>query len=377
MTLRMRVLPRFPATISGTKGTKVVRDGVNLQVNLDFSSLTQIPAPISDTTTFFALWDEGQDSFLRMSFYDAFNSLAGFSAMSAATYDPQGIAGDAFDRANHTGTQAASTVTGLTSAISSIADKQDKVFLTFGQCRLALSGGNIALTRRNGRLLTIDGVHQVIPSGGITLAPTALTPGTLYYVYAYMNTGTMTLEASTTGHSADATTGVEIKTGDSTRTLVGMARPITGPAWADAIGQRFVRSWFNRKSEAMRKAFTAIRSTTSTSFVEINSEIRCEWLQWSDEIPTAHIQGTASNDTANVRTITAIGWDGTEDANASVSVTSATGLAYNCSTSAPKEGLSEGYHYATLKGAVSAASTGNWTGGITGIFTSMSVRIGQ
>ena len=40
------------------------------------------------------------------------------ASMEAATYDPQGIEGDAFDRANHTGTQP----------MESISDKQGKVF---------------------------------------------------------------------------------------------------------------------------------------------------------------------------------------------------------------------------------------------------------
>lgn len=41
----------------------------------------------------------------------------GVSDMLASVYDPQGIAADAFDRANHTGEQAISTVTGLQTAL--------------------------------------------------------------------------------------------------------------------------------------------------------------------------------------------------------------------------------------------------------------------
>lgn len=39
------------------------------------------------------------------------------SGMEAATYDPQGVEDDAFDRTNHTGAQAISTVTGLQTAL--------------------------------------------------------------------------------------------------------------------------------------------------------------------------------------------------------------------------------------------------------------------
>lgn len=41
----------------------------------------------------------------------------GSGDMSASTYDPQNIAGDTFARANHTGSQAISTITGLQSAL--------------------------------------------------------------------------------------------------------------------------------------------------------------------------------------------------------------------------------------------------------------------
>lgn len=384
MSIRMRVLPRFPASVSGSNGITVVKTSgsVDLVVQNAYDQMIRIPSVINPDSRFLLVWNEDDNSYSIMSFTDTFVAALDIAGlMQESVYDPQGKHADAFARANHTGTQAQSTIINLVSDLatitSNIALKVDKATAGFGQCRLTLSGGNLLLSRFNGQWLMINGAMQSIPSAGVTLAATGLTVGTLYYIYAYMNSGTMTLEASTTTHATDATLGIEIKSGDATRTLVGMARPITGPAWADSISQRFVRSWFNRKPEAMRKAFTAIRSTTSLSFTEINTEIRCEWLQWADEVPQAHIQGTAANVSSNIYTVTAIGWDGTPDANTSNSITSATGLFVNCSTSAPKEGLSEGYHYATLMGAVSAASTGQWTSGISGVFTSLSARIGQ
>jgi hypothetical protein len=83
-----------------------------------------------------------------------------------------------------------------------------------GQCKLSKSGANLILLPYKGNKLTINGTSQSIPAAGITLAPPATTL-TLYYIYAYMNAGVMTLEASTTAHVTDATTGVEIKSGDS------------------------------------------------------------------------------------------------------------------------------------------------------------------
>lgn len=56
----------------------------------------------------------------RNAVYDKIESLVlggGSGDMLEATYDPQGIGGDAFARANHTGTQAIATVSGLQAAL--------------------------------------------------------------------------------------------------------------------------------------------------------------------------------------------------------------------------------------------------------------------
>jgi hypothetical protein len=414
MTLRMRVLPRFPATITATNGLTVERPTgtPDLIVKPDFGQLVQIPSVGDGDNVFFIAWDRGLELYRIMSFNDLFSGVAG-EFMPISVYDPQGISADAFARANHTGVQAIATITGLQAALdaklalaggtmtgvidmnshkvtnvtdgSASADAVNKgqidtleAVRAFGQCRLALSGGNLVLSRYNGRLITINGTHQQVPAGGVSLAATSLTPGTTYLIYAFMSGGTMTLEASATAHATDATTGVEIKSGDATRTLVGMARPITGPAWADSATQRFVRSWFNRKPTSTRNSFTANRTTTSTSQVEINTEIRNEWLQWADETPMASILGSASNNTASISTLTSIGWDGAPQSNSFNAVTSATGLGYNCSMTDFNSTLAEGYHYATLMGSVSSASTGQWFGGTgtAGIFPSLAVRIG-
>lgn len=152
-----------------------------------------------------------------------------------------------------------------------------------GECRLALSGTDLKLSRFNGKSIRIDGVSYDIPSAGVTLAPGGLSADVTYYIYAYMagDPTTMTLEASTTGHVAH-TDGVEIKSGDSSRTLVGMARPVTGPVWVDSDQQVFVLSYFNRKKKTGFSSLTADRTTSSNTLVEINSEIRVEFLTWGD-----------------------------------------------------------------------------------------------
>lgn len=163
-----------------------------------------------------------------------------------------------------------------------------------GQCRLVKSGANLLLSRYNGFTVPINGTNETIPAGGITLAPTALTPGQLYFIYAWMNAGVMTLEASITGHSTDAVTGVEIKTGDVTRSLVGMAQITTGPAWIDTDAARYVVSWYNRRAIRAQVSLGANVSTALAGPVEIEPTFRINVLAWAADIIEMSLSGTIS-----------------------------------------------------------------------------------
>ncbi|MGE4528146.1 MAG: hypothetical protein AB7D00_07240 [Rhodospirillaceae bacterium] len=145
-----------------------------------------------------------------------------------------------------------------------------------GQCRLVLDGANLRLNPYNGNALIVGGTVRAIPVAGVSLAATGLDADTNYYIYAAMSEGAVILEASTTAHSPDATTGVEIKTGDATRTLVGMARTVAGPAWADSLTQRLVISWFNRRLRPVE--INGTTSTTSALVVKLSPNV--DFLSW-------------------------------------------------------------------------------------------------
>lgn len=153
-----------------------------------------------------------------------------------------------------------------------------------GECRLVKSGDNLVLLPYNGNRIGINGVLYTIPSSGISLSPSAFTIGQVYYIYIYNSSGTLTLEGSQTSHAADTTTGYEIKSGDATRSLVGMAGVIDSGgntrAWVDSSSQRFVLSWFNQRMKVARGDQGG--STSSSSYVEINSSNRAEFLVWAN-----------------------------------------------------------------------------------------------
>ena len=228
-----------------------------------------------------------------------------------------------------------------------------------GQCRLVLSGGNLVLQQFGGNSLTINGATQSIPNAGVSLSASGTTSGTLYYIYAWMNAGTMTLEASTTGHVTDTAAGnagVEYKIGDSTRTLVGMARPVTGPAWASSTTQRFVVSYFNRRMLGAVNALTANATTTSTTYVELMASNRAEFLCWADDTMQAFVV-TYCYSSGSDYTLTQASFDGS---NSSYGLATFGNNGYPC-TVIHEALLSEGYHYATALGKVPAL-TGTWQG---------------
>jgi hypothetical protein len=181
-----------------------------------------------------------------------------------------------------------------------------------GNCRLTLSGANLLLTQYNGKALFINGAVQAIPDAGVSLAPTLLTAFTFYYIYAWMNGATMTLEASTTAHQVQAGTGVRIKIGDPTRTLVGAAYVDSGPAFRDQDGKRYVISWFNRRRKTSRTNFTAGRSITpgTLSWLEVHSEIRNSFVSWAEEEVVWATIGSVTM--GGIGTLfTTVGFDGT------------------------------------------------------------------
>jgi len=178
--------------------------------------------------------------------------------------------------------------------------------MEYGQCILKKSGSDLSLIPYNGNQIFINGDFHKLTSP-CTLAAAGLSADTLYYIYAYMSGSTVMLEASATTHTQDSTHGHEIKSGDATRSLVGMAKTITGPAWVDTNTQRYVRSWYNRNAAAIYNAITSdyVFSVTNT-WVEIDASTVKSVLCWDDEVATMRCVCSYYNNNAsslrNVRT---------------------------------------------------------------------------
>lgn len=228
-----------------------------------------------------------------------------------------------------------------------------------GQCILAKSGSNLVLSPYNGNLIVINGKCEIIPDAGVSLAATGLSNTTLYYVYVYMSGSTMTLEASTTAYATQAGTGVKIKTGDETRSLVGMCY-LQGGAFVDTAPARLVRSWFNDTGISGVNT-TASGTTTSASAVEMSSSNRVEFLKWANEVMVASVTGTHRGSSNGAAYAGNVGIDGTATGGAwSGFHENASDYWFGLASTYTSTSLAEGYHYATWIG-ICVSSIGTYS----------------
>jgi len=230
-----------------------------------------------------------------------------------------------------------------------------------GQCRLTFqSSAQIRLIPYNGSRIVINSGIQIIPSAGVNLSNSGLTAATLYYIYAYMSAGVMTLEASATTHATDTTTGVEIKNGDATRTLVGMVYMGAGSpgTFVDSVTQRFVASWFNRRERELYASANP-GAKTNTSVGELNASLQLQFVTWADEAWDARTFGTMYLVTAAVTSTTylSFGIDSTSASTAGTEIyLQQNGTTFSTPTPAGTQvsrTSSEGFHFVTPLNRVS------------------------
>jgi hypothetical protein len=177
-----------------------------------------------------------------------------------------------------TGNVSAVTFTGSGSGITGLSQE-------VGQCRLvATSSTVLTLTPINGQFIKIAGAIYAIPSAGVTLSNSGLSVSTLYYIYASISGGNVTLSASVTAYATDTTSGnvgVKIKSGDNAFTLVGMIYTSSGSQFVDSASNRQVLSYFNRRDRHFLGSASNY-TTTSTTMVVV-TPILISSLNWADD----------------------------------------------------------------------------------------------
>jgi hypothetical protein len=223
----------------------------------------------------------------------------------------------------------------------------------------------------NGDLHKVAGSVYRIPAAGIVgLANTGVyvngTPGqnlaplTLYYLYAFSNGGVLAADFSTTGHSPSTTTGnvgTEIKTGDETRSLIGMLYTSVNSQFSDAL----TATWFNRRMRSVASTQTSPGSP-GQYFLEVGggSSIaspgsRAYFLVWGDE-NSAVVSVSAAMSVSSIQNNgVACGIDSGVVGTQMVPQFSNNNQNIGAQT-AVATGLSEGLHYSCFMGGHNAGS---------------------
>jgi len=201
----------------------------------------------------------------------------------------------------------------------------------------------------------------------VAVPSTTVTP---YDIFIYDNAGTPTLEAlDWTNDTTRATgityqNGIYCKTGALTRRYLGTCRTtsVSGQS-EDSIANRYLYNYYHRKWREGQGTFSADRTTSSSSFTEINTEIRCEFvLGVIEDLVHASVNGSMA-DTANT-VFTGIAFDSTTVPETGLTVGSfesfASGQPMPIGLSGPVSGLAVGFHYATVLGKTGASGTSTW-----------------
>lgn len=228
--------------------------------------------------------------------------------------------------------------------------------LSHGQVQLVLtSASQVSLISKNGPGgLIVNGLMLSIATS-ISAFNISLGTSTLYYAYTSSTAGpsSYALELSTTTHTTGSN-GVQVKTGDPTRTYVGMVRTDSSGLFQDSDKQRFVASYFNRQARSLVQPYSG-NATISTSYVQCNSGSICEFLIHMEDLVTVSFMGNASNSTLGAATYMNIGIDsGTVAVNNDVGSQASTNnytVAFNTQYMLS---FSEGYHFATALFRVSS-----------------------
>lgn len=243
-----------------------------------------------------------------------------------------------------------------------------------GQCRLAyVNATSIKLSPYNGNKILIkdsDGWKvRTIPSAGVTAANTSvyvagvaaqnLAVSTLYYVYLFDNAGTLTIDYRVTAYATDADTGVTICSGVATRTLVGMIKTNGSAQFEDQADIRHVSSWFSQRLITSTDSLGSDATSTSTSWVEIDTGLRPYFLAWTGYSALLSVVGSASNSTDQSITLTALSLDSSATPLAATTMTASAANGPSAIGLSIVNSPAEGSHYVSMLGSVNL-NTGKW-----------------
>ena len=213
------------------------------------------------------------------------------------------------------------------------------------------------LSREGNGGIIIDNLPYYVPAAGVTLSAAGAVAGTAYMVFAYINAGDVALEYAAlpaATRSIDPRNGVWVKTGDVTRTVVGMVYCAVNGAWAPATSVLLpIASFFNKKQGIIQASCSSyVHSSTSETSLTSNSA----FLAWSGDASFGMVTGGGTALIAGAYTFVRPGWNNvgvgqpltTQSTQANIGLGVGASAAYTFST--------DGLNYFSIRGYVSSGS---------------------
>lgn len=246
--------------------------------------------------------------------------------------------------------------------------------IAFGQGRLVYnSSTQISFNPYNGNGISIAGNVFSIPAAGIQAGNTGvfvngaanqnLVASTLYYIYLFNNSGTPTIDYSTTAYAQDTTAGnigVYIKNSTPSRSLIGMAFVDGSSLFNDTSRLRNVASWFNRQGKVAAGVAMLSVATGSQTMTEIGNGTtnRLELTCWADDSTVrVGISGIVACDTTADIAYAGVGDGSNTNIFDSMGGNSASGFYQLPLSGALPYTATEGHHVFRPLGAVNTGGT--------------------
>lgn len=209
-------------------------------------------------------------------------------------------------------------------------------------------------------------------SAEVSLALGTLTSDKNYDVFAYLSSGTLTLEAvAWTNDTTRATAitrqdGTWVKSGTTTRRYVGTFRTTSTTTTEDSVTKRFLFNVDNQRPRAMSVVETDLSWTYTTDTFRPGNNDTANRLQYVAGVATevsAEVNAAAGNSLAGIVTLVGIGVDSTttDSAQFAYGRTQASGQ-INRTTAKYKAMSAVGFHYLQWLERSQAAGTTTWYG---------------
>lgn len=230
---------------------------------------------------------------------------------------------------------------------------------------------------KSGGIALYSGSQWVLYSSNeVSLALGTITSSLPYDIFAYNNSGTVTLEMlawtndTTRATSLSYQDGVLVKSGDATRRYLGSFYTTSTTTTEDSKANRFLWNYYNRvRKDMYREETTASWNYTTATIRAANGSVsnRLNFLVGvSEDTINADLTAKAGNTNANVRVASGIALDSTSNLTFGWSEGTTTGVGLVLTGSSRYVGIvGIGKHYLSWNEFSEATGTTTWYGGST------------